>query len=82
MALCNRPLASGEVQPDFFSYMPASRPNNKKIFTYTAVWVGKFMPILGGMSCQMVDDENVTEFTYGEYTIACSNFAIKWKDIS
>jgi hypothetical protein len=44
------------------------------------------MSILGGMSCQMVDDENVTvtvtEFTYGEYTIARSNFAIKWKDIS
>ena len=82
IALCDQPLEEGEAQPEFFlDYMPASVPNNKNIITYTAGWAGKFIPILGDMICQMVEDENLTEFNYGQYTIERSNFAIKWETI-
>ena len=80
IALCDAPLDEGQAQPEFFlDYMADSVNQNKNIITYTAGWAGKFIPILGDMICQMVEDENLTEFTYGEYSIPRSNFAIPWQ---
>ena len=83
IALCDEPLEDGEVQPEFFlDYMSDTILNHKNIVTYTAGWAGKFIPIMGDMICQMIEDETLTEFTYGQYTIPRSHFAIKWQPVS
>lgn len=80
IALCNSPLGVDEVQPEFFlDYMSPSVANNKNIVTCTAGWVGKFIPIMGDMICQMLENENLTEFNYSGYTIPRSHFAIAWQ---
>jgi sarcosine oxidase/L-pipecolate oxidase len=82
IALCDQPLQGEEFQPEFFlDYMSDTVLNNKNIVIYTAGWAGKFIPILGDMICQMIVDENLTEFNYGNYIIARSNFAIKWQNL-
>lgn len=86
IALCDDAYYSGEETPQFFlDYMSDTVANNKNIVTYTAGWAGKFIPIMGDMICQMLADENLTEFTYpaGEtnYTIPRSHFAIKWQTL-
>lgn len=55
-------------------------PDNKNIVTYTAGWAAKFIPILGDMICQMFESEQLTDFSYGNYNIALSNFAIDWQN--
>lgn len=84
IALCNDPLAPGHAQAEFYlDYMPDSVVNNKNIITYTAGWAGKFIPIIGDMICQMIENENLTEFSFETKQAICpinrSNFAINWQ---
>jgi len=82
IALCNAPLEADQVQPEFFlDFMSESVANSKNIITYTAGWAGKFIPILGDMICQMVEDDNLTEFQYDGFSIPLSNFAITWENL-
>ena len=81
IALCDMPSPGGQTPPEFYlDYMAQSVPNSRNIITCTAGWAGKFIPIMGDMICQMVTDENLTEFNYGEYTISLDNFAISWQN--
>lgn len=59
-------------------YVPESIPNHQNIVVMTAGWAAKFVPIVGDMICDMFESEQ-PDFTYGNYQIARSNFAIDWE---
>ncbi|NMM41805.1 NAD(P)/FAD-dependent oxidoreductase [Pseudoalteromonas arctica] len=87
IALDDSRLKKGQKKAEFFlDYMPDSIPNNKNIVTYTAGWAGKFIPILGDMICQMLENDALTEFnfsvSYSTFSIPKSHFAIAWQTIN
>ncbi|MDH3337682.1 MAG: FAD-dependent oxidoreductase [Gammaproteobacteria bacterium] len=76
---CLIALSSGaETKELLLDYAPGSVPNAQSIVTYSAGWAAKFIPILGEMICQMLADEYLQYFEFGDYRIDRSNFAINW----
>lgn len=76
-ATCLIALAKNQNKELLLDYAPSTIPNHKNIVTYTAGWAAKYIPILGDMINQMLND-GVTEFDYGKYKIAQENFKIDW----
>lgn len=74
---CMVALAADADKELLIDYVPASIPNSRQIVVYTCGWAAKFIPILGDMIVQMLTSE-APNFTYGQYVIPRSNFAIDW----
>ena len=74
---CMIALSHDTSKEFLLDYAPTSCPQNNRIVVYTAGWAAKFIPILGDIICQMLDEE-ISAVSYGDYTINLNNFSIDW----
>jgi glycine/D-amino acid oxidase-like deaminating enzyme len=53
--------------------------NHKNIVVCIEGCAAKLIPILGDMICQLAEDEHLTQFVYGKYSVPFKCFTIPWQ---